>query len=85
MVGGKCVAVATNMCVEGGTGGVRSVEGGTEANVDEADVLYQLQPRRTAPAVLRDKKKMAKKSEGSGIHVHQRRPWQIKSTPLHAT
>jgi hypothetical protein len=54
MVGGKCVAVATNTRVEGGTGGVRS------ANADEADVLYQLQPRRTAPAVLATKK-MAKK------------------------
>ena len=42
MVGGKCVAVATNMRVEGGTGGVRS------ANVDEADVLYQLQAEEAA-------------------------------------
>ena len=75
MVGGKCVAVATNMRVEGGTGGVRS------ANADEADVLYHLQPRRTAPAILKNSRqeKNDKKSEGSGIHAHQRRP---VSTPM---
>ena len=83
MVGGKCVAVATNTRVEGGTGGVRS------ANADEADVLYHLQPRRTAPAILRDKKKMTKKvKEVVSTHISDdpfQRRWQIKSTPLHAT